>query len=557
MRRILASAALPLLLFQACSRETAPVSDAGTVRVRASVSVDGGGRSSMIAGENEVKTFLILAYGPEGLLESQAETGNQELELRLGVGYRVYAMINMGDLDAGDFRREEDAVSFRFDGAPDDMRRNGIPAAGSTGCIFHAGDRYELSLPCRRLLSRYDISLSRNYSDTSASFVVTEVGIRQSSCLVTPFIDGYAAKSPEDLMEGDRASEDDIAVLNDLSFPETGKVSFYMFENMQGVPASLESNEDPWRKTPENAAEIASLATFLEIKGRYRSLAGEGTVTYRVYLGRNAFSDFNVERNVNYSLALRLTDEGLCSGSWKADAAVEYETWEPDGVEFILSSPTQEFASCVAGGRIIWYDGSGEEHNLDNRHLSGMEIRAGDADGNDVTSFTEFRFKGDGNWEMEFNTPEMKALGVTDGGLTYRISIIYDGEVYDEQEIVFYEIIDSIDSAVYTCELNGRGVHPYGILSLAFNTVCSDGKPVSVPYGYEGHDGWQYFHLGSESLEHDLIWGSHPDPDAYLQGLQYFLRTYEHDWISADVCIVDSSSPVDIPFRLYDIRQVI
>ena len=94
-------------------------------------------------------------------------------------------------------------------------------------------------------------------------------------------------------------------------------MSFYALENRQGV--LLPDNDDPWNKTPLSLDEKADLCTYLEVNCR---LDGSGLcvgdVVYRLYLGQDNCTDFNIYRNSVLEVSLYLTVDGMKEAiSWR------------------------------------------------------------------------------------------------------------------------------------------------------------------------------------------------------------------------------------------------
>lgn len=75
--------------------------------------------------------------------------------------------------------------------------------------------------------------------------------------------------------------------------------TFYMYENRQGVNSNIGQQSD---KSSGNAPEHA---TYVEINGIVNSL----TVSWKVYLGANNTSNFNIKRNCQYTYTITLNDK--------------------------------------------------------------------------------------------------------------------------------------------------------------------------------------------------------------------------------------------------------
>ncbi|MEG1612390.1 MAG: DUF4906 domain-containing protein [Alistipes sp.] len=84
-------------------------------------------------------------------------------------------------------------------------------------------------------------------------------------------------------------------------------VSFYLFENRQGVNSSISNQK---YKSRENAPANAS---YLHIKGR----TTDKLLDYYIYLGENNTTDFNVIGNRNYTIVVNIT--GLSQTDWRVE----------------------------------------------------------------------------------------------------------------------------------------------------------------------------------------------------------------------------------------------
>lgn len=173
----------------------------------------------------------------------------------------------------------------------------------------HKVESSSINVILERLVAKVVLSI-----DDSAlkGLRVTSVRLCQSPLKVCPFMEGGSrVLCDEDVGDGDFATEADIYTLN-----KGGSVQFYVLENCQGL--LLPQNTDPWTKTPDSIPESADLCTYLELMCEFESESFyQGEVLYRIYLGRDNVSDFNVRRNEVLNLTLTLTDSSLKKLSWK------------------------------------------------------------------------------------------------------------------------------------------------------------------------------------------------------------------------------------------------
>ena len=79
------------------------------------------------------------------------------------------------------------------------------------------------------------------------------------------------------------------------------KTTFYMFENRRGVKTGITQQKD------KNTSNAPNRATYVYIKGKI----GEVTATWKVYLGANNITNFNIKRNKEYTCNITLNDAAL------------------------------------------------------------------------------------------------------------------------------------------------------------------------------------------------------------------------------------------------------
>lgn len=264
---------------------------------------------------------LLLFYKQEGILDFWREVDLEGLsegtfdigDIPVNREYLIYAIAGI-DFTEDDVTRlfgtlqaaEAFTVSKSFL-----EQSNSIPLAFvPQGSIFvENGGCYEI--PLRRLLAKYNFTIDA--SAMTGRFTATSLTVRQSPLFTRPLVIPNSASSPAALCDGDAATPDEVALLN-----ESGIVTCYLLENCFGEVCP--GNDDPWMKVPENMADgVGSLATYVEICGSYQ---GDNItindLKYRFFLGEDATSDCDVRRNTVRTITLSLTDENtVLKESWK------------------------------------------------------------------------------------------------------------------------------------------------------------------------------------------------------------------------------------------------
>lgn len=114
------------------------------------------------------------------------------------------------------------------------------------------------------------------------------------------------------------------------SHEESAK-AFFMYENMQPDGYCIEGDQKS--KTPASIGQASTnpstvksdkTCSYIELKTEYESISEKGSVTYRFFLGKDVFKNFEVERNYHYKVTLKLTgDGGIDEASWRVEANIQ------------------------------------------------------------------------------------------------------------------------------------------------------------------------------------------------------------------------------------------
>lgn len=336
---ILSAAAL---LSAGCSKDCERVSPVPTEETATIFLIPSAGdmtavtRSSLTAGESELKTLQIVVTDSDGKVAGDiwSETGDVSGLSFTGIAghaYKVWAAANLGERVSVD--KLSDFTSGQRSASLDDVNSDGIPMfseGGGIGFTMSAAGG-SVSIPLTRMLARIDLSVDTS-GLPSGSFAVSGATVRSGVSSYAVFTDTWKQPSDGSTSESfDSASSNDIASLN------RGEViSLYAFENMQGT--LLPGNSDPWKKVPENAGSTADDCSWLEVKASYscQGLSSDD-ITYRMYLGADATTNFDVERNHVYRVTLVPSEDEIFGdrGSWK----IESTGWD-DSRTLRFSSPS-------------------------------------------------------------------------------------------------------------------------------------------------------------------------------------------------------------------------
>lgn len=269
-------------------------------------------RSSISVSDTKVADINIYAYY-DGMLEASVyEKSPQTVSLSLmnGRTYNLYALSNMGEVDGPVSEDELIAMDYSIKAISD--MTGGLPMSWSQKDFTVSGSSPKASVTLERLVSRIRFSIDKSALD---GLSVTAVQLKQGALRATPFISGSKAASTSEVGDGDYATSSDITSLN-----SGNTVTFYALENCQGV--LLPNNKEASSKVPEEIADKSALCTYLEMtasfSGKYEGVdVSSDNVRYRFYLGEDNCTDFNVIRNKDVKINLKVTEDRIFDESWR------------------------------------------------------------------------------------------------------------------------------------------------------------------------------------------------------------------------------------------------
>ena len=315
-------------------------------------------RSSFTWGENEIRDIQIVITKEDGsVFDVLYSDSSSELGFTGNVGsrYHIWAAANLGEkVDVHDLQD--------FTAGTRSITKAGIAASGIP--MFNGPDGQEILLTddsgavtvfLTRMLARVDLKVDTRLLKMQSQFNVKSVSIYNAINTYSPFTPSVRQEHRGRVeYTFDSASSSDVSILN-----RGGTISLYAFENMQGT--LLPGNTDPWKKVPSSLGDAGDYCSYLEVDCSY----GYDDVTYRMYLGKDATENFDVERNTVYRVTLMPTEKEIRGerGSWK----VEVEPWnDVVDVELILDPSTLElktggdFAEITSHFLVTYEDGSTE-----------------------------------------------------------------------------------------------------------------------------------------------------------------------------------------------------
>ncbi len=335
MKRIstffIAAAGAAVALLPGCSKDISEMggkTESGIETVTVTVSLDSDcyaepeTRSSFTWLDDAIRDVEIVVAEEDGsvqeVLYSQTSS-SLSFEGKAGHTYFLWAAANIGrriDVSTlSDFTGGTRTVSYS------QIASSGVPmysakADGSPGpaSITVEKDAANITIPMVRMLAKVDFRIDRSKLASPEEFKVKSVRIYNAINSYAPFTANVKqARSGSMDHSFDYATQADVNSLNAGS-----DICLYAFENMQGD--LLAGNTDPWAKVPSRISGSADYCTYLELGCSYSSggLSSDG-ITYRMYLGSNTTTNFDVKRNTRYSITLCPTEAEIDGhrGSWK------------------------------------------------------------------------------------------------------------------------------------------------------------------------------------------------------------------------------------------------
>lgn len=313
-----------LLALVSCEKETAPGSclpyegdpDGSAVRaVTVSCTVPGGEpdtKSSYAAGESTVREVSLFVFDSSGsLVSSGHHTTSSGISLTLPVGtYSIWALANMGDVTSG--IGSLSALRSCTRAVTNSGLSSAFPMSGG-GSYTIGASTTSVSVQLERLVARYTFSLDTS-DITEGTLKLSSVSLRNIAGAVRPLSAWGVTSTSQLLSTGDSSSAQDVTSLNG-----SGQAVFYVPENCQGTESGITAAKD---KNPDYSYSRVNpaLCTYLEVKCTYVKAGEVDNLTYRMYLGGNATSSFDVQRNRSYSVVLQPSSENIHAATWKCES---------------------------------------------------------------------------------------------------------------------------------------------------------------------------------------------------------------------------------------------
>ena len=256
------------------------------------------------------KTGITLAAYADGTLAASAHFVSgleaMSLELEPDRSHTLYALVNMGDMTSSLPRSESElnTLTYRIpsytEGAGS-LASLGIPMAGK---LTWPGQG--TVIPVRRLLAKVTAHLSCDWDGAT----LQSVRVCNLNRVLRPFGDAV------------REEDWDQQEFQQGTGTTSGTFVFYVPENRQGTIGGIQTSQDksPDRNTTVRAKKDA--LTYLETSVSSTESTYAGDITYRSYLGGNATTDFDIERNGLYDWTVVYHGDRTQDQDWKRDGDI-------------------------------------------------------------------------------------------------------------------------------------------------------------------------------------------------------------------------------------------
>ncbi len=270
-------------------------------------------KSGYSASETALRNLTLMVFASDGSLSACTYTDDltEDAVLSIPTGtYTFAAAANLGDLrsEVGSLS-DWQSLTANITTA---MLNDAFPMSGSVSKTVSASST-TVNIPLERLVAKYTLELDR--SDILEGVLTLKgVTLRNVAKVVRPASCWGVTSSSQIASSGDSATAADVTSLNG-----DGSAVFYVPENRQGIETSITSSGDKIPSHPFTSV-FSGLCTYLEVYCTYYDGESEiYDITYRMYLGGNATTDFNVTRNTAYTITLCPCSDNIRDATWKCE----------------------------------------------------------------------------------------------------------------------------------------------------------------------------------------------------------------------------------------------
>lgn len=214
------------------------------------------------------------------------------LELPKG-DYTLYAIANLG-YNAGD-QMQDFVRTLRVERDPFALENAPFPMSAEQAISVR--DDMQIAVSLVRTVAKVNFSYTVA-ADFATTFRVKSIQLRCVPCSATFFGSNRAESA---------GAVTDLATTETTT--DTYTATFYLMENRQGQVAGIGTQQQ------KNQVHAPEFATYIAITGEADGIK----VVYRIYLGENTTTDFNVGRNRVYNIDARIL--GMNTIDWRVSTA--------------------------------------------------------------------------------------------------------------------------------------------------------------------------------------------------------------------------------------------
>lgn len=350
------------------------------------------------ATEGKVNNISVFIFDGSSLYYSgyAVTSGSITVPMDSGTTYDAYAFVNMGDLTSS-ITSLSQLQNYKYNITSTNLT-GGLPMYGTTQIEVTASTR-EAAVPVKRLVGRYELRFSDENLSDGASITVRSVQVKNMASSVSPYMTDYVATGV--VANGDYSSSSDIDDINGGD-----GVFYYVAENLQGVEPGIGAPKD---KIPSYSFTSVNpdRATYLEVKCDYSKGGAEADVTYRLFLGENSTTDFNIRRNTSYIITLAPQNLNIDESWWKCEPDLSYDY-------IIKITPASQ---SVKAGHTASYTATREKY-LFGEYQMGLD--------EDITDVAEWSVASGSTYAQSNGQGVFEGKGSADGTATVTAS--YDGD---------------------------------------------------------------------------------------------------------------------------------
>ena len=318
--KVVLSALLSAWVFSACEKETISEHPTGPRFSLMLEEESGPATKSLLQSadiETKITSVTLALYQAGALVDAEhyaSRFDQMSFPLEDGV-YTVYALVNMGDMREvlPENESELSSLVYSIPGYQEPgtgIEYRGIPMAGQLSCTVGLTDN--CAIPVKRLLAKVTAVLSCEWTGT-----ISSVKVFNLNRTLKPFGTSVAVSSADILP---------VQEFQSGGGTTSGTYVFYVPENLQG---SISGIATPFEKSPEGHSQVDAkkgLMTYLETLVSGTS-GVEGTIIYRSFLGDNATTSFDINRNWRYTWTLRFLPDGRLNNDWKHENRLSWSEY--------------------------------------------------------------------------------------------------------------------------------------------------------------------------------------------------------------------------------------